>query len=89
MSMMLLEAASQRTPTICSDIPANKAVFNDDHVLFFKVDDPADLADKIKWALVNYLEMKEKSENAFEHLKQKYQWKDIAREYDKLYQQLF
>ena len=88
MSMMLLEAASQRTSIICSDIPANKAVFNDDQVLYFHVDDPIDLAEKIEWAFENESEMQKKTERAFEKLKLEHQWKNIAREYDKLYQQL-
>ena len=79
MSMMLLEAASQNTPIICSDIPANKAVFNDDQVLYFRVDDSTDLADKIKWAFENESEMQKKAERAFEKLKLEHQWKNIAK----------
>ena len=88
MSMMLLEAASQKVPIICSDINANKAVFNDDQVLYFKVDDSTNLADKIKWALENKSEMQKKAEQAFEKLRLEYQWKNIAKEYDKLYHKL-
>jgi glycosyltransferase involved in cell wall biosynthesis len=88
MSMMLLEAASQRVPIICSDINANKVVFNDDQVLYFKVDDSTNLADKIKWALENKSEMQKKAELAYEKLRLEYQWKNIAKEYDKLYHQL-
>ena len=88
MSMMLLEAASQRVPIICSDINANKAVFNDDQVLYFKVDDSTNLADKIKWALENKSEMQKKAELAFEKLRLEHQWKNIAKEYDKVYHKL-
>jgi glycosyltransferase involved in cell wall biosynthesis len=88
MSMMLLEAASQKAPIICSDINANKAIFNEDQVLFFKVDDSTDLANKIKWALDNKLEMQKKADRAFEELRLKYQWKNIAKEYDRLYHKL-
>jgi glycosyltransferase involved in cell wall biosynthesis len=85
MSMMLLEAASQKVPIICSDINANKAIFNEDQVLFFKVDDSMDLANKIKWALENKSEMQKKADLAFEELRLEYQWKNIAKEYDRLY----
>jgi glycosyltransferase involved in cell wall biosynthesis len=88
MSMMLLEAASQKAPIICSDINANKAIFNEDQVLFFKVDDSTDLANKIKWALDNKSEMQKKADRAFEELRLKYQWKNIAKEYDRLYHKL-
>ena len=88
MSMMLLEAASQRVPIICSDINANKAVFNNDEVLYFKVDDSTNLADKIKWALENESEMQKKADLAFEKLRLEYQWENIAKEYSKLYHKL-
>jgi glycosyltransferase involved in cell wall biosynthesis len=87
MSMMLLEAASQRVPIICSNISANKAIFNDNQVLYFKVQDSSDLANKIKWALENELAMQKKAEQAFEKLRLEYQWNNISKEYDKLYQQ--
>ena len=88
MSMMLLEAASQRVPIICSDINANKALFNDDQVLYFHVNDSTDLAEKIEWALNNKSEMQKKVELAFEKLRLEHQWKNIAKEYDKVYHKL-
>ena len=88
MSIMLLEAASQKVPIICSDISPNSAVFNDDEVLFFKVNDVDDLGAKIKWALDNMPGMQAKIEKAYLKLKTKYQWKDIAKEYDKLFTKL-
>jgi glycosyltransferase involved in cell wall biosynthesis len=88
MSMMLLEAASQRVPIICSDINANKALFNDDQVLYFHVNDSTDLAEKIEWALNNKSEMQKKVELAFEKLRLEHQWKNIAKEYDKVYLKL-
>ena len=88
MSMMLLEAASLKVPTICSDILANKAILKDDEVLFFEVDNPDDLGKKISWAYENMPSMNNRAEFAFEKLKLKHQWKNIALEYDALYQQL-
>ena len=88
MSMMLLEAASLKVPTICSNILANTAIFNEDEVLFFEVDNHVSLAEEIIWALNNMEVMRIKAENAFEKLKLEYQWKNIAVKYDVLYQKL-
>ena len=57
MSNMLLEVASLKTHIICSDIIENKAVFNEDEVLFFKTGCVDDLALKITWALQNQKKM--------------------------------
>ena len=34
MSMMLLEVVSLKVPVLASDIPANKAIFNEDEISF-------------------------------------------------------
>lgn len=88
MSMMLLEAGSQKTPLIASDIPSNKAVFNNDEVLFFSNSDSNDLAEKIQFALNNSDIMQQKTEKAFQRLLLKHSWKNIAAEYQLLYNQL-
>ena len=85
LSLMLLEAASMKTPLICSDIPENTAVFSNQHVLFFKMGDSRDLAEKITWALANENIMKEKAIHAFNHLKVNYNSKKIANEYSNLF----
>ena len=88
MSMMLLEVASIKTPIICSDIPANTAIFSDDEVLFFKSGDVQDLAEKLKWAISNPDEMKKKSLRAYNKVNKKYLWSNITKQYEKLYQQI-
>ena len=88
MSNMLLEVGSLKIPIICSDIPENKAIFNDDQVLFFKTGDENDLSLKIEWALNNNSLMKDKAKRAYKHLMAHYNWDTIATEYDKLYQKL-
>jgi len=85
MSMMLLEAASVKTPIICSDIIENKDIFTDNEVLFFKTNDEKDLVDKIQWALENYDEMLLKSKRAYIKLKENYTWEKIAQEYSTVY----
>ena len=88
MSMMLLEGASVKTPVICSDILANKEIFNDDEVLFFKTDDFIDLSKKIIYALNNYNEMVKKAERAYQKLIKNYNWVKISKQYDNLYRKL-
>jgi glycosyltransferase involved in cell wall biosynthesis len=86
MSMMMLEVASLKTPMICSDIPANKAVFSDDEVLFFRSGDEADLANKIRFALENQADMVVCAEKAYSRLSTDFTWNTIAGTYIQLYQ---
>lgn len=88
MSMMLLEAASQKVPIICSNIDANKAIFNETEILFFEVKDSTDLASKIEWALNNINEMKQKADNAYVRLSLEHRWPEIAKMYDIQYRLL-
>lgn len=85
MSMVLLEVASVRTPLICSDIPGNKNVFNDDEVLYFETDNVDNLAEKIEWGLSNSKEMVKKADSAYEKLMKYYTWDEIAVQYATCY----
>jgi glycosyltransferase involved in cell wall biosynthesis len=85
MSIMLLEAASMNTPIICSDIPENKIIFNDQEVIFFKSRDIIDLSIKIDYALNNKAGLIQKSVNAFNKLSSFFTWEKIAAEYTELY----
>ena len=88
MSIMLLEAATMKAQMVCSDIPENKAVFNEEEVLFFKTDDPDDLAEKFSWAIDHLEVMKSKAEKAYKRLETEYQWSSISENYHKLFQDL-
>ena len=88
MSNMLLEIASLKTPLICSDIPENTIVLGSNEALHFKSEDSDDLSEKISWALGNPDKMKELANNAYKKLLKYYNWRKLAREYDKLYQLL-
>lgn len=88
MSIMLLEVVSTQTPVICSDIPENTAVFNEDEVLYFKNKDSIDLKEKIEWALANPDLMKNKAALALERVRNSYSWNSISQEYKKLYKQI-
>jgi len=88
MSMMLLEGASVKSPIICSDILANKEIFNDEEVLFFKTDDVNDLSKKILYALSNYSEMVKKADKAYQKLINNYNWEEISLQYNYLFRKL-
>ncbi|NJL09813.1 MAG: glycosyltransferase family 4 protein [Calothrix sp. SM1_7_51] len=49
--LALIEAASLEIPIICSDIPTFKEIFDDDEVLFFKLDDIDNLNRKVEYIL--------------------------------------
>lgn len=85
MSMMLLEVASMKTPIIASDIPANKAVFTSDEVLFFKSGDTEDLATKMQYAFSHMEKMRERAEKAYTKLIDNYTWAKIAQQYQAIY----
>lgn len=86
MSVMLLEVAFTKTPLICSDIPANTAVFNKDETLFFRTNDENDLSEKIDFALSERKAMSERTEAAYNKVVTTYNWKKIAPQYSLLYQ---
>ncbi len=88
MSIMLFEAAMVKVPIICSDIPANTAVFNKDEVVFFKTGDEFDLAAKIKDFLANTANHTTKPNKAFQALMMNYTWEKIAPKYSEIYKQI-
>jgi glycosyltransferase involved in cell wall biosynthesis len=88
MSIMLLEVVSLGTPVICSDIPENKQIFNDEHVLFFRNKDPNDLNEKIKFAKKNQNYMDQLLTQAQKKINNELNWYKISEQYKKLYLQL-
>ena len=88
MSIMLLEAASVQTPIICSDIPENKVILNDEEVLYFRSEDHLDLADKIAWSISNPGLMKNKSLKAYEKVLDVFTYEKISMEYKKLFESI-
>lgn len=85
MSMMLIEAASKFTPIIASDIPANKAIFSEDEVLFFRSNDCDDLAAKINFSLVNYNVVTLNAAKAYKKLETEFDLEIISKRYKDLY----
>ena len=86
-SMMLLEAASLQTPIICSDIPENRAVMQE-NVLYFHSGDETDLADKIQWALDHPCEMSSLGTKASLAARENFSWENIIRQYEEIYRAL-
>lgn len=87
MSMMLLEAAATGTPIISSDIPENSTVLPQ-RALFFRRDDPQDLHEKLRWALVHPTEMQALGRQAQTWVHNHYAWDNIVLQYERLYQAL-
>ena len=86
MSVMLLEVASVGIPIIASDIPENKQIFSNNEVLYFKSQDALDLAEKLTEALRNNVWMQELGKNSRNMVLDKFLWKDISFEYQKIYE---
>lgn len=86
MSIMLLEVASAGRPIIASDIPENTQVFSSREVLYFKVSDAQDLAEKMKFAISNTSEMERLAQNCQKKVYTDYVWSNIANSYAEVYQ---
>ncbi len=84
MSMMLLEVASLKVPIIASDIPANKTVFGEDEVLFFKSGDIESLSQVLK-STEDADQLDVQCEKAFSRVKDEHDWNVIG----KVYQEQF
>jgi len=85
MSNMLLEVAAMETPLICSDIPSNISIFNEDEVLFFQSNNAIDLAKKIEWANNNNAKMKLSAAIALQKVKNNHSREKICLQYSEIY----
>jgi glycosyltransferase involved in cell wall biosynthesis len=85
MSMMLLEAATLQVPIICSDIPENKIVMQD-NVLYFHSGDAIDLANQLQWALGHPGEMSSLGQKASICVKDNLTWTKIVEQYEDIYE---
>lgn len=88
MSNMLLEVVMCGTPLVCSDIPANRSVIEEDEAVFFEAGSAGDLARKLAWALEHPDEMRERAARARRRVARAYDWGRIAGAYDRLYRSL-
>jgi len=88
MSNMVLEAAAARRPLVLSDIPENRAVLAEDEACFFRSGDAADLATRLGWALEHGAELEERARRARARIERDFDWRELARRHDELYQRL-
>lgn len=86
MSVMLLEAASLGIPMVCSDIPENTSVL-EEHAVYFRSGDSADLANQIRWVIDNPQEMTRLSQSAKNLIRKNFSWNLISSRYETLYRQ--
>lgn len=84
MSMMLLEAASLQAPIICSDIPENRIVLQD-NVVYFHTGDSVDLAKQIRWAIAHPSQMTSLGQKAGVCVKDNLTWENIVLQYEDIY----
>lgn len=85
MSIMLLEVASAGRPIIASDIPENRQVFTENEVLFFRVGNAQDLANKIHMALNERNTIEALAVTCREKVYTDYVWNKIALRYADVY----
>lgn len=85
MSMMLLEVASLKTPIMCCDIRENKDIFDSTEVLYFEPNSTEDLINKLDIAINDKQTMCALSEAAFIKVQKNNNWKDIAKQYQEIY----
>lgn len=85
MSMMLLEVGNIGTPMMCSNIPPNLAVLEEEEALFFESKNSQDLASKLQWAIDHPIEMAAKAELAQEKVRQHYSTSVVNSKYIQLY----
>jgi glycosyltransferase involved in cell wall biosynthesis len=85
LSNMLLEVASLKIPIICSDIVENKAIFDENEILYFQNGNIIDLAQKISYALHHNSDMEARAHLAFKRVESYYPWEMVAQKYIDLF----
>lgn len=85
MSSMLLEVSALEVPIICSDIPENGDVFNNDEVVFFKSNDFKDLSSKLKLGIEDESLLKRKAQIAKSKVQEKYSFQRVSKMYNDIY----
>jgi len=88
MSIMLLEAANTGCPIICSDIPANTNMFEEEEVSFFQSKSIDDLAVKLRTAIANPKLLAAQAHKAKTKVENAYSREAMSREYAALYQKV-
>jgi glycosyltransferase involved in cell wall biosynthesis len=85
MSLMLLEVAAVGTPVLCSDIPQNRDVLEEDEAIWFRSKDAADLAEKVEWVRSNADEVAARAGRARKRVAERFSAEGVARRYARIY----
>lgn len=88
MSNMLLEAGSVGRPVVCSDIPENRAIFEEDETVFFRSGDEEDLAQKLAGVLADEAAALETALRGRERIRRDFAWETLAERHAELYEAL-
>ena len=88
MSLSLLEALAYGNALVCSDIPENTQVAENEAIYFGK-SNVQDLREKLKTALNNKELVENLKNTAEEFILKKYNWHDVAKSTCELYESLF
>jgi glycosyltransferase involved in cell wall biosynthesis len=87
MSMMLLEVISLKVPVICSDIKENISIVGPNYKYLFKSNNVQSLIEKIN-ELLSDPDIDTITSSLYENVKEKFDWKKIAFQYQNLYLKL-
>lgn len=80
LSIVMMEAASYKLPTIASDIDANKEFLGDDAV-YVRPENEEDLVKALEFAIKNPDKMQEFVSNNYQKILDKYTWDKVALKY--------
>ena len=85
----VLEAMASRCPVVCSNIPAVKDLVTDGKTgLLFKAGDVDDLVWNIQFLMEYPARREEMVETAYEHIKTKYNWENVAKKTIQVYEEV-
>jgi glycosyltransferase involved in cell wall biosynthesis len=73
----LLEAMASKLPIVATNIQGIDEIVNCDSAVLARAEDPADLAEKLRWAIEHPKEMESRAENAFGEVS-RYRWEMTA-----------
>ena len=85
LSPVILQVMGLGTPLICSDIPENKYIVQDDAMLFNKSDINS-LKNMLIYALNNPLEIERKTKIGKTRILHEYNWDSVSTKYEKIFQ---
>lgn len=86
--LKVFESMANRTAVVASDLPVIREIGDEPVLRFARPDRPADLARSMRMFIEYPQLIAEQKENAFEHLKTNFQWKQKQTELKNLYSEL-